>query len=159
MKVEFGDLVEILKGGNVAVAHGVNCQGAMGSGIARQLSNVVPYLRSDYIDFCKDTPPRLLLGKCQLVSWENNAYVFNCFTQEHYGYNGDRYASPLAIRKSLRIALEKTFNLGLDTLYIPMIGAGLGGLSESEVIRSMLLAEAEANIESIVELKLIILQG
>lgn len=108
------------------IAHGVNCQGAMGSGVARALYQKWPAVKGDYLK-CKGN---MALGVMQTVPVEPCLYVANCFTQENYGRDGRRYASPEAIRKALTKVCEflsKSTFLP-EEIHLPKIGCGLGGL-------------------------------
>ena len=90
------------------VAHGCNCAGGFGSGIAGAIKNKWPAVAQDLI-------------------------VANCYTQEFYGPGDRRYADPDAIEACLYQLLEIAMEAELD-LYIAKIGCGLGGLSwEHEV--------------------------
>lgn len=113
------------------IAHGVNCQGAMGSGVARALYEKWPIVKAQYL-----TKPtgKAMLGICDLVRVSDNDQLFvcNCYTQLFYGKNG-RFADPKSIDNSLWKAYEYADYYHLP-LYMPKIGAGLGGLDwEKEV--------------------------
>lgn len=106
------------------VAHGVNCQGAMGSGVALAIKTKWPAIYEQYMRLGADND---LLGSCTMVAIEHNElYVANCYTQLYYGVNG-RFADPEAIRKSLASVFSMA-NLMAIPVYLPKIGAGLGGL-------------------------------
>ena len=69
------------------ICHQVNCQGKMGSGVARQIREKFPQVYESYMN----SP--MQLGDIQIVSTDNNKNVINMFAQEHYGYDGARYTS------------------------------------------------------------------
>lgn len=119
------------------IAHGVNCQGVMGSGVAKALRKKWPIIYSgSYTELTKD--PRIrkdLLGVCQIVRVNQDAtlHVANCFTQIFYGIGG-KFACPNAIEISLSqvYGVAKIYQ---QDVYIPKIGAGLGGLDwEKDVL-------------------------
>lgn len=117
----------------IVIAHGVNCQGAMGQGVARAISDRWPVVKSEY----KRLPKRAMtLGRIQPVSAEKGITVFNCFTQEFYGNDGKRYADPDAVASCLRKVLDymQSMELRKPTLYIPRIGCDRGGLDWKEDI-------------------------
>lgn len=113
------------------IAHGVNCQGVMGSGVARALRDKWPIVYEDY----KICPTgRQMLGRAYKVEIvPDQLYVANCYTQVFYGYNG-RFADVDAIESALWYAYEWADFHHLD-VYMPKIGAGRGGLDwDKEIV-------------------------
>lgn len=49
------------------ICHQVNCQNAMGSGVAKALYQKWPNVKSEYHSFCDSYEPNELLGKMQIV--------------------------------------------------------------------------------------------
>lgn len=118
------DITTVEKG---IVAHGVNCQWVMGSGVALAIRKKWPIVYKEYMDF-KNTVYHGLLGKVCLVRIDNNLFVANCFTQMYYGRTVNvKYARPHDIRTALGTCADECNSRGLD-LYMPRIGCGLGGL-------------------------------
>lgn len=122
-----GCLLKAFENGEVnVIAHGVNCQDTMRSGIAKAIAEKYPSVKEDYHKWCKEMKERdlPLLGRFRL-SFVDDGKVLNCATQETYGYKGAKYVSYDAIddifRKIRRHAPKDT------VLGIPKIGAGLGG--------------------------------
>ena len=112
------------------VAHGCNCAGGFGSGIAGAIKNKWPAVAVEFR--CNGTGVDLL-GTIQRVQLAQDLIVANCYTQEFYGPGDRRYADPDAIEACLYQLLEIAMEAELD-LYIAKIGCGLGGLSwEHEV--------------------------
>jgi O-acetyl-ADP-ribose deacetylase (regulator of RNase III) len=118
------------------IVHGVNCQGVMGSGVARAIRDKWPTVYDHYIDkVTKDKDLTLerygpLLGSIQLVTIEREKlYVINAFTQDKFGKDGKRYASYDAIDRCFYQIANLRLEEELKSLpvYIPQIGAGLGG--------------------------------
>lgn len=75
------------------ICHQVNCQGVMGSGVARQVRERWPRVFEEYRAYCQECNP---LGHCLLVPVETRnriAYVANLFGQDRYGYDGKVYTS------------------------------------------------------------------
>lgn len=105
------------------IAHGVNCQGKMGSGVAKAIYTRYPLVKKEYLHSCPKPKPELL-GTFEIVVVDKNKrkYVFNCFTQENYGYDGKQYVSYGAIMSIFKelAGLQKS-------IAIPKIGCGLGG--------------------------------
>lgn len=121
------------------VAHGVNCQGVMGSGVAGALRRKYPQIFTRYHNICQlyATTPDWMLGLVDFVEISGESepllMIANCFTQENYGRDGKRYASVDAVRSAIDHAVELAKASGVP-FYMPKIGCGLGGLSwENEV--------------------------
>lgn len=121
------------------VAHGVNCQGVMGSGVAAALRRKYPQIYHVYKLICDmyTKNPDWMLGMIDVVDvkseHEDELLIVNCFTQEHYGRDGKKYANAAAVESSINSCLVLAQGLGLP-FYMPQIGCGLGGLSwETEI--------------------------
>lgn len=65
------------------LAHQVNCCGAMGAGIAKEIKEKFPEIYSGYKEVCeKVDEPRNLLGECLILKINNkDQYVANLFAQ------------------------------------------------------------------------------
>ena len=87
------------------VAHGVNCQHKMASGVARGIRSEWPIVYEKYMEQPKGAA---MLGTAQVVNIPGNdlLHVANCYTQQFYGYGGGQYASPDAIEQSLGKVFE-----------------------------------------------------
>ena len=83
--VEKGD---IFKGLGQIIGHQANCQGAMGAGIAKTIKDLYKKVYDEYVLFCKKTPKKELLGKCQIID-NGSVYIANLFGQFYYG--GSKY--------------------------------------------------------------------
>lgn len=108
------------------IAHGVNRQLAMGSGIAGALAKKWPIVRNRYLTL-KDPVPKL--GSVDLVEVERGLYVANCYTQHDFGPGDKRYACPDAISLAVSRVLMVADRLGGLPVYLPRIGCELGGLN------------------------------
>lgn len=114
------------------IAHGVNCLGVMGAGVAAAIRDRWPAVFYAY-----ERNTRLgeeLLGSAHAVRVGENLWVVNCYTQKTVGPRGTgRYADPDALRRSLEFAFIHAVATNLP-LHAPRIGCDLGGLDwESEV--------------------------
>lgn len=122
------------------IAHGVNCQNAMGSGVAKALFTKWPKVKSEYHKWGS-----MVLGEAQFVEVETELIIANCFTQDRYGRDGRRYANASAIAcalgKAARYALEREMN----EIHIPKIGCGLGGLDWDEDVVPVLQTVERVN--------------
>lgn len=115
------------------IAHGVNCQGVMGSGVAKSLFTLWPKVRDSYLDFYENQKGQYrnfktsnLLGHVQPVKVTEDKVVFNCFTQDNFGKDGIKYVDYNAIVDCFRELMSTRF--AIDTpVAIPRIGCGLAG--------------------------------
>jgi O-acetyl-ADP-ribose deacetylase (regulator of RNase III) len=118
-----GDLFEA---GHPGVGHGCNCAGAMGKGIAVEFRRRWPEMFEEYKRRCEDGS--FALG--DVFMWEAaDRVVFNLGTQETWPTRAELWAIEAAVAKMLALAEEA----GLDSVGLPRLGAGLGGLSWPEV--------------------------
>jgi O-acetyl-ADP-ribose deacetylase (regulator of RNase III) len=129
-----GDLLEVKNG---ILAHGVNCQGVMGSGVALGIRNKYPSVYEAYsrTALLGEYDPDCLLGTVQVVSTlpdgvydpkGDTVLVANIFTQNKYGKDGKRYLD----YEALYVGFEKLYKRSVLydlPLCIPKIGCGLAG--------------------------------
>lgn len=121
------DLTTVTEG---IVAHGCNCSGGFGSGIAGAIKKTWPIVA---VQFFNNGQGEDLLGTIDTVSINEDLVIANCYTQEFYGPGDKRYACPWAIESCLYELVSLAMGDDMD-LYIAKIGCGLGGLSwEGEV--------------------------
>jgi ribA/ribD-fused uncharacterized protein len=113
-----------------AFAHGCNCQGSMGAGVAKTFRSRYPEMYEKYRRRCKAEPRQFNLGDCWLWKAGDHPWVFNLGTQE--GYWRAR-ASYEAIETSLRAMRAQADAEGITRIAIPRIGVGYGGLSWKKV--------------------------
>lgn len=120
----YKDITEVTSG---IVAHGVNCQRAMGSGVALAIKTKWPIIYEMYMTSATT------LGGVDVIEVGDLLYVANCYTQEFYG-SGGRYASVDAIKSSLRTTFETAKTYGID-VNLPKLGSDRGGLDwETEIL-------------------------
>ena len=129
VKVFKDDITKVVSKG--LIIHGVNCQGVMGSGVAKAIKEKWPNV---YTEFKRNSKGPEMLGKVQIVAVEPGLYVGNAYTQEYYGRDGQRYASLEAVETCLDRAMRYAYNNQLE-FSMPKIGCGLGGLDwDTEVL-------------------------
>lgn len=116
------------------VAHGCNCQGVMGSGVALAIRNKWPKAYETYNAICVSySKTHELLGDVHFVVVEMDAagvptvIVANCFTQHLFGRD-KVHADVDAVEGSLTQAFTLASGANMP-LYMPRIGCGLGGLN------------------------------
>jgi len=143
-----------------AIGHGVNCEGAMGKGIAVEFKKRWPTMYEDYWRLCRngylrpggvfiwDSTDRLvwdqdgeLLPPTTGIMKSSNVdtrTIFNLATQASWRTKATLNAIRESVRKMLEIAEGQKFH----TIGIPRIGAGLGGLNWEDV-KEVLIEEAK----------------
>jgi O-acetyl-ADP-ribose deacetylase (regulator of RNase III) len=113
-----------------AFAHGCNCQGSMGAGIAKGIREPYPEMYEEYRRRCKAKPREFNLGDAWLWKAEDQPWVFNLGTQE--GFWRAR-ASYEAIEESLSRIKGQADKEKIKSIAVPRIGVGYGGLSWKKV--------------------------
>lgn len=129
------------------ICHQVNCQGRMGSGIAKQIREKWPIVYKSYMskydaisglaiktgEYERDlNVSEILLGDIQIVNIntpgadERAQQVINMFAQQHYGYDGKRYTSYDAFWSCLG-KIREAVPAGSKIGFPSHIGCGLGG--------------------------------
>ena len=124
------------------VAHGVNCAGAFGTGVAGAIKRRHPHVMDAYLSL-----PEHILGTCQFVDYNDQVWV-NAHTQNEYGYDGGSYADLTSLAYCMMQIADYMDENKLTTIAMPKIGCGLGGLKwdQAEIIISDLLQDYEVNI-------------
>lgn len=125
------DITTVTKG---VVAHGVNCQRVMGSGVALAIRNKWPKVYQEYLTAPKGKES---LGGLQLVKVLDELFVANCFTQEFYGRDNKVYADKASVRRCLWGVVQFAKQESLP-LYLPKIASDRGGLSWEKIVEPMI---------------------
>jgi O-acetyl-ADP-ribose deacetylase (regulator of RNase III) len=124
IKIIEGDLLEAPER---IICHQVNCQGVMGSGLAKQIKEKWPELYRSYKRLCdSNTNKKELLGQVMGVHVNGHTQiVYNLFGQNTYGYKQLLYTSYDALRKCFQAIAKKHKG---ETIAMPyMIGCNRGG--------------------------------
>lgn len=117
---------DIFESGADAILHQVNCQGVMGSGVAKQVREKFPTVFKYYKALCENDArvkaqcgyeKSQLLGHIQVCYKEDYhigdikdpQVIVNLFAQDRYGYDGNCYTDYEALRKCLK-AVNKQFS-------------------------------------------------
>lgn len=132
------------------VAHGCNCQGVMGSGVAKGIRAIWPEAYERYTEVCRAYgKDQQLLGLAHFVTVKKTdpkIIVANLFTQDRYGSDGKVYAD----RQAIAIALEQVFMMSNTMnmpIYMPKIGCGLGGLDWNNDVKPIVEELVNSNPE------------
>jgi O-acetyl-ADP-ribose deacetylase (regulator of RNase III) len=109
-----------------ALAHGCNCKGSMGAGIAVGFKTRYPEMYAEYQRCCKAVPREFNLGDAFLWRAQGQPWVFNLATQEDYWRSRATYA---AVEQGLTHMRAQAESEGIHAIAMPRIGTGYGGLS------------------------------
>ena len=139
-----GNLLDVTSG---IIAHGVNCQGVMGSGVAKAVREKYPHVYEKYTKDVKSWVEGFgstvgQLGRVQFVAVDSKLVVANCFTQDFFG-TLKRQVDYDAVAVCFH-ELNKYKDL-YGQLNIPKIGAGLGG-GDWNVIESIIKSEYKDDV-------------
>lgn len=107
-------------------AHGCNCSGAMGKGIALQFKAKFPEMFEQYKALCKDN--KYNVGDVFQYQYKDG-FVYNLGTQKTWWEKAELEY----IEESLHRMLEMAENEGVKEIAMPAIGAGLGGISWDDI--------------------------
>lgn len=144
------------------IAHQVNCQKRMGSGVALQIKNKYPNVYDKYMQVCSEN----MLGEIQVVpvnsKWNgydcgniaiphDEKFVCNMFAQKDYGYDGKLYTDIGALMKCFirlnGLVHEKNNNYN-STIAMPYkVGCCRGGADWYEVYKTMECIFIDCDIE------------
>lgn len=112
-----------------AIAHGVNCQGVMGAGIAKAIRDRWPAIFEPYRARCADGRLRPGKGFVFCTDEPGIARIYNLATQDQPGPD----ARLEAIEESLSGALRHARAQQVRAFGIPRLGSGIGGLAWADV--------------------------
>ena len=125
MKIINGNILDVTDG---IIVQQVNCQNAMGAGLARQLMDKWPVIAERYHQFCGTMEAGKLLGACLPVRVSERVTVVNVFGQLYYGNaskTGRRYTNYEALIGGIRRICDRYPG---RAIYVPYgIGCGLAG--------------------------------
>lgn len=129
MDVKYKD-GDIFKGTETFKVHQVNCKGAMGAGIARQVRNDYPEVYESYKRACdKVDDSSKLLGMVQIIKTNKDFYIVNLFGQDDYHSPTGRCTNYEAFYTGLEkikiYIIEK--NLPREIAFPCRIGSALAG--------------------------------
>ena len=145
VKVIKGDL---LKAEEDIIIHQVNCQGAYGAGLAKQIAQKYPETKKEYVRYCNINNKKDLLGDC-LFTKTDDFIIANLFGQYNYGRYGSFYkkysrqTDYKAFAKGLKIIKDTYPNKSIAIPY--KIGCGLanGNWDKIKEIFNLVFPEKE----------------
>lgn len=120
---------DILKAGAEALVNPVNCVGVMGKGLALQFKQAFPLNYMAYLAACKSgavVPGRVFVFTNQTG---NPLYIMNFPTKRHWA-DKSRLGD---IRVGLVALEQEVQRLRIQSIAIPPLGCGLGGLTWASV--------------------------
>lgn len=134
-----GDLFTV--SGLDALAHGVNCIGVMGAGIAKEFKRRYPAMFEEYARLCRRD--RLYLG--DTFAWKaREAWIYNLATQPRPG----PCATLDAVAKAVENMVDMATAVNVRRIGMCRVGCGLGGLRWPDV--RPIIARAAEHIDIIV---------
>jgi len=109
-----------------ALAHGCNCAGSMGRGIAVEFRERWPDMFKRYRQLCL----RGEFNPGDLFAWTaDDRVIFNLGTQRTWRTK----ATPDAVRQAIRRMVDYASEHGIEAVAMPRIAAGLGGMDWRDV--------------------------
>jgi len=120
------------------IGHGVNCSGQMEAGIAKSFKKYFPnnYGQYRHMCTCKILTPGMFMIYHETYNNMPKAIV-NLATQDSPGPNAD-YGW---LFQSVYRASNKLHDMGYESMALPQIGCGIGGLEWDKVEKCLLLIE------------------
>lgn len=119
-----GDIFKVE--GVTSYAHGCNCLGSMGKGIALQFKSKFPAMYRTYRQICQRGKYRP--GDVYDYDY-GNGHIYNLATQVGVG----RCAKLEYIKEAVRNMCERAVADNVEAIALPAIGAGIGGLKWKDV--------------------------
>lgn len=127
------------------ICHQVNCQGVMGSGIAREARARFPVVYKHYANSCCNK--QNVLGNIDVIDVCNgHRFVVNMYSQKDYLPRGVKHTDYEAFRNCIKKIKEHFYDIRTQiTIGFPYkIGCGLGG-GDWNVVLSIIEDEFKGN--------------
>lgn len=125
------------------ITNTVNCVGVSGAGLAKQFKDKFPDYEKEYIKRCNTK--EITIGVPSLIKRPNYPYILAFPTKNHWK-NPSRMSY---ITDGLIYVKNNYKNWGINSLALPALGCGLGGLKVDDVFDEIysILNEEELAIE------------
>ena len=117
----------------------VNCQNAMGSGLALQIMTKYPIVKEKFHEMSSGEKPEDLLGQAQVVKVDKHLSIVNLFGQLHYGnarINKRTYTDYDALQSALETFYNSHQEAGITVAIPKYLGCGLAG-GDWETVKNM----------------------
>ena len=118
------------------IAHQVNCQRKMNSGVAKAIKEKYP----EVFEIYQNTIPQLGLVDMIYVVKPDIHFIYNMYSQDKYGYDGKQYTDYNAFRECCKTIVKKCKKLKLSVAMPYKIGSDRGG-ADWDKIMDILLEE------------------
>jgi O-acetyl-ADP-ribose deacetylase (regulator of RNase III) len=118
---------DLLASNEPVIAHGCNCRGVMGAGIAAQVATWYPDVLANYKTACSKHVFRV--GTAQPIWTGYSVGIERCVVNLGTQKDPGKDASAWAVFLSFANLAEWAHHIGVPRVAIPRIGAGIGGLS------------------------------
>lgn len=134
----------------VDLAHGCNCRGFMGAGIAAEFKKRWPDMYELYKSFCEKVPSENIIGDLFDYDEPNTGgtlasrRIYDLFTQIDGGACADAFAIVSSVERMLMLAMDERPG---SEIAMPLVGSGIGGLSESVAEAAIILGHELARQE------------
>ena len=124
---------DILLSGASAIAHGVAANDPMDQGLARQLREQWPAMHKDFHHWCHQQHPKP--GAAWMWGGVGGVRIVNLLTQEGgYGHGSKPgRATGSNVRHALRALKKMAGREGFDSVALPRLATGVGGLEWNDV--------------------------
>lgn len=129
---------DLLQAPENIIGHQVNCQGAMGAGLAAEIRSKHPIVFEKYkalINKSSDNK-EILLGTTQIIKVDENKYVANLFGQFNYG-RGQRHTDYKSLYQALETLKQKAKKHNLTVALPHGLGCGLAG-GDWNIVRNLI---------------------
>ena len=122
---------DLFASGLPALAHGVNCEGVMGAGIAMQFRHRWPAMYEAYRQRC--IIGEIAPGDVMPYQVNHRLMVFNLATQQEPGACAQPWMIAAAVGRMIWAAAYYYRVHRITEIGLPMIGCGIGGLAEDDL--------------------------
>jgi O-acetyl-ADP-ribose deacetylase (regulator of RNase III) len=132
-----------------AFAHGCNCMGLMGAGIALQFRLRYPDMYLGYKQFCKNLDYDKIMGGMVYTWFGKDVTIFNLMTQHQPGRHAKLQYVEESFKNMFYAIKIMPDDKRIKSLAIPAIGCGIGGLQWDEVFETIIQTADKAEIDDL----------
>lgn len=145
MKEVYGNLIDFaFKGDFDMIMHGANTHHIMGAGIAYQIAKRIPEMKR--ADDAIETPVAGSFSTAPIWTPSHMFIGVNLYTQKSLGANFEIELLKQSLKSLSEVFPFKTFD-PVTRIGIPLIGCGIGGGNESEVLEVFKKFEIDNNVD------------